>query len=158
MRLIKFTAIVFGAIVGLFVVLVAFNYYFPPTYEAVTRLPGTSSEIVVQLEPMHPYLAEYRRSLVLRKVGASDQRAVMFPDTGGYSRTQLYRLADGRFLVRGYFDAVIIDPEKHTLVVAPTGMRGQGTYIGAFDDTTDRRWQFIEEVRSPELPLEARGG
>ena len=158
MRLVKYTTITVGVVVGLFVALVAFNYLFPPTYEAAASLPGTTSKVVVQLEPMHLYLAEYRRLLILRKNGAPDQRIEMFADTGGYSRTQLYRLPNGRFLVRGFFDAVIIDPEKHTLITETNNMLGHGTYLGAFDDTAGGQWQFFAAAQSPEQSLAAGGG
>ena len=158
LRLLKYLFIAAGAIVSLIVALVAVQYFFPPTYEATADLPGTTSHIIVQLEPMHPYLAEYRRALVLRKAGAPDQRLEMFPDTGGYSRTQLYRLPDGRFVVRGFFDTVSIDPAKHGLFAESETARDMGTYLGAFDDTGNGQWRFIDAARSPEQPLKAEGG
>ena len=154
-RLLKYLFITAGAVVGLILTLAAVSYFFPPTYEATAQLPGSTSHIIVQLEPMHPYLAEYRRALVLRKAGAPDQRIEMFPDTGGYARTQLYRLPDGRFLVRGFFDAVRIDPNKHSLIAEPETAPVLGTYLGAFDDKGDRQWRFIDAAQSPEQPLVA---
>lgn len=107
---------------------------------------------------MHLYLSEYRRSLVLSKADVPDQRLEMFADTGGYSRTQLYRLPDGRFLVRGFFDAVIIDPEKHALTTETQNIRRQSTYLGAFDHTDSGQWQFTAADQSPERQLVAGGG
>ncbi len=154
-RFIKYAAIGFGAVVVLFVALVAFDFFFPPTVEASVSLPGTASKVVVRLEPMHLSLREYRRSLVLRKSGAPDRRVEMSDDTGGYSRSQLYQLPDGRFLVRGFFVAVVIDPETHILMAGSSSI--QGTYLGAFDDTASGEWKFIPADQSPEKPLVAGG-
>ena len=158
LRLLKYLVFTIVAVVGLVVSLAAISYYFPPTYEAATTLPDSSSQLVVQLEPMHPYLAEYRRSLLLRTSGKPDQRVEMFPDTGGYSRTQLYRLPDGIFVVRGFFDSVRIDVAKRSLALEPETHSGVGIYLGAFDDKGDGGWRFIGKNQSPEQPLVAGGG
>ncbi|MEO6292515.1 MAG: hypothetical protein ABIO88_07820 [Burkholderiaceae bacterium] len=112
----------------------------------------------MELTPSHLFLAEYKRTLVLRKKGLPDQRVVMVPDTGGYSRAQLYRLSDGRFFVRGYFDAIKIDPTKHRLTMESETQPVTGTYLGAFDDTAERKWQFISANKSPEKSLVAKIG
>jgi hypothetical protein len=158
LRLFKYFVFTIVAVVGIIASLAAITYYFPPTYEAATSLPSSNSELVVQLEPIHPYLAEYRRSLVLRTNGNPDQRVEMFPDTGGYSRTQLYRLSDGLFLVRGFFDSVKIDVTMHNLISEPETHGVVGTYLGAFDDNGDGDWRFIGANQSPEQPLIAGGG
>jgi hypothetical protein len=161
LRLLKHLSLAIGIVVSLLVLIIAVNYYFPSTprtYEASAKLPGSTSQIIVQLEPMHPYLAEYRRTLVLRKSGVPDQRVEMFSDTGGYSRTQLYRLDNGLFLVHGFFDAVIIDPTNHSLVVMPETQNITGSYLGAFDKAKDRQWQFINANQSPEQSLVAKSG
>ncbi|MPZ75130.1 MAG: hypothetical protein GEU77_01245 [Deltaproteobacteria bacterium] len=144
-RVIKYLVIGLGTIFTLIVGLVAFSYFFPPTYEADARLPGSNSSIAVQLQPMHPYLAEYRRAVVLRKPGASDLRKDMFPDTGGYSRTQLYRLSNGRFVIQGFFDAFVIDPQAHSISAADAKLVETAKYLGAFDDSRDGHWRFIPE-------------
>lgn len=157
-RLAKYTTVTLLILASLLAGLVSFNYLFPPVYEAVAKLPGTNSSVVVQLEPLHPYLAEYRRVLVLRKPGSPDRRVEMSPDTGGYARTQLYRLTDGRYLVRGFFDAVLIDSEKHTLSQEGESSKNQGSYLGAFDEAHQDQWQFITADKSAEQVLEAKGG
>lgn len=149
-RLLKYTLASIGVLIGLVVVLIGTNYYFPPTYEEPVDLPGTSSVAIVQLEPMHLYLAEYKRALVLRKPGMPDQKIEMFPDTGGYSRTQLYRLNKEVFLVRGFFDAYLIDTNNHTISPASETIKDKGEYLGAFDD------KHLGETK--EQQLEAGGG
>ena len=57
-RLAKYTMVTLRIFASLLAGLVSFNYLFPPVYEAVAKLPGTNSSVVVQLELMHPYLAE----------------------------------------------------------------------------------------------------
>ncbi len=160
-RLINFAAIGFGAVVVFIVAvvaLVAFDFLFPPAIEASTNLPGTPFKLVARLEPSHLFLSEYRRSLVLRKDGVSDQRIEMEMDTGGYSRTHLYRLPDGRFVILGFFDSAYVDPATQTLGTGACGTRDQLKYLGAFDFTADREWKFIPADQSPEKSLDAVGG
>jgi len=155
MRLIR-KYLLFG-IGGLFIVvagLVGVSYFFPPTYEADARLPGTNCIVAVQLQPMHFYLPEYSRALVLRSPGAAAVRRDMFPDTGGYMRTQLYRLHDGRFIVEGSFDAFAVDPAAHRISKIDAKLVDTAQYLGAFDDTGDGHWRFIPAFESPEQPLQ----
>jgi hypothetical protein len=148
-RLLKYLAIGLGALFAIVVALVATNRFFPPTYEASAQLPGSPSVVAVQLQPTHLYLAEYRRALVLRNPGAPDLRQDMFPDTGGYSRTQLYQLSDGRFLVEGTFDSFIVDVAAHRISIAPKEASSNAKYLGVFDDTGDGRWRYLAEAESP---------
>lgn len=137
------------------------SYYFPPTYQATTRLADSASEISIQLVPTHPYLAEYQRTLVLHKAGSPDQRVEMFADTGGYSRTQLYRLPDGKFLVSGFFDAFVIDLSRHSIAPYTETAVHMGAYLGAFDKMgpdSSKEWTFNDTSQSPEQKLVAQGG
>jgi hypothetical protein len=157
LRILKYFSLTVCTLMGLLLLLAVSSYYFPPRYEAVAKLPNSPSKIVLQLEPMHPWLAEYKRFAVIRRLGEPDERIEMFPDTGGYSRTQLYSLPDGIFLLNGFFDSVKIYPAKRKLISGPEG-EISGTYLGAFDRTHDGNWQFIEAVKSPEQSLVAGGG
>lgn len=85
----------------------------------------------------------------------------MFPDTGGYVRTQLYRMKDGTFLVSGFFDAFIVDPSRHRIVAYPELPEHPGVYLRAFDDRgpdDSREWTFSDASQSPEQALVAQGG
>ena len=158
-RLLKYALVGTAAIFGLAVLAVGsvvVSYYFPPTYEASTALPESNSVVAVQLEPMHPWLAEYRRTLVLRTSGAPEQKVNMFADSGGYSRTQIYRVADKVFLVRGYFDAYLIDLATQTIAPVQGPNHSSPRYLGAFVDY-GHKWEFLDAQRSPEQPLKAGG-
>ena len=144
-RILKYVAVGVGALFAILVGLVAFSYFFPPTYEASIPLEGTTSTVAVQLQPMHLYLAEYHRVLVLRRPGAPEMRQKMFPDTGGYSRTRLYRLKEGQFFIEGAFDSFVIDTAGHSIAEAPRSVAGNATFLGVFDDTGDGIWRFIAE-------------
>lgn len=157
LRLLKYFGITSIAVVGLVAAFAAFGYYFPPTYEATTKIANSDSQLVIELEPMHPYLAEYRRVLVLRTDGKPDQRIEMFPDTGGYSRAQLYRLSNIRYVVRGYFDDITIDLSKRSFD-SDQNSQNDGTYLGAFDRNADGDWRFMDASQSVEQALIAGGG
>jgi hypothetical protein len=156
-RSLKYTLLIIGAIIALIAGFIAYGVMFPPTYEAAVDLPGTASHISVQLQPMHPYLAEYRRYLVLHKVGVPDQRVELFADSGGYSRTQIYKLPDGRFRVDGFFDSMIVDPVQHQISNAGR-VREKGTYLGAFQNVKQGQWtewRFLSSAESPQETLDA---
>ena len=158
LRFFKYFFVVTCVVCSLTLLIAVISYCFPPKYEATAKFPDSASQIIIQLEPMHPYLAEYRRTLVLRKNGALDQHVEMFPDSGGYSRTQLYRLPGGLFLLRGFFDSFKIDLANSSFVADSETGAIVGTYLGAFDDTDDGKWLFIDASHSPEQPLVAGGG
>jgi hypothetical protein len=157
LKILKYLAIGSGALIALLISLGAYDYYFPATYEAAIKLPAPGVRVLMQFQPDQPFLAEYRRFLVLRRPGTEDQRIEMFPDTGGYGRTQVYRLPDGGFLVQGYFDEVKIDPAIRNLAVHYNGPDAGATYIGAFD-RSGGEWRFVEAKYSPEQKLVAGGG
>ena len=106
---------------------------------------------------MHFYLAEYKRSIVLRKDGLPDQKLELFPDTGGYLRTQVYQSGDGKFMVKGYFDAAGIDTKDHKLLPYQTATVDSSIYLGAFDDSTEGKWSFLPAPQSAEQKLQAGG-
>jgi hypothetical protein len=142
-------------------VLIVLDYYFPPRYEASAKFLGSTFEIIVEIVPTHPYLAEYERTLILRKAGSSDQRFSMFPDTGGYLRTQLYRLPDGRLLVSDFFDTFVINVVKQKIDADTGVLPEKGVYLGAFDNREGAirtTWRFIDAGKSPEQVLVMPGG
>jgi hypothetical protein len=128
-----------------------------PTYRTGYSLPGTDVEVAIELRPTHPWLSEYERTLVLTSPTKREEKK-MFPDTGGYLRTNLYSLGGGRFLVRGFFDEWLVQtqPPQMTELSQTTQRRG-GTYIGAFDEV-DRTWRFIPAAEQDEKPLVPGGG
>src|SRR5690606_41161710 len=65
-----------------------------PVIEASVTL-NDESVLSVELDPIHPYLAEYDRTAVLRNPGASPVRQKLFLDTGGYTAPKIGR-ASGR--------------------------------------------------------------
>lgn len=138
--------------------LVTWSIVFPPTYEAETGLPGTSLRLAVQIKPMHPYLAEYHRYAELREHGERLGSIELFGDSGGYSRTQLYALPSGDFLVLGYFDAARVMTSPPAIVEAAPKRPEHVTYLGAFERDVTGQWRFAEASALPEEELVPRGG
>jgi hypothetical protein len=126
-------------------------------YRAGYSVPATNVEVAIELKPTHPFLAEYERTLILAS-RTKRQEQKMFPDTGGYLRTNLYSLEGGRFLVKGFFDEWLVQTQPLQINESSQSMPPGGTFIGAFDDTGDGRWRFIPAAERIEQPLVARGG
>ena len=135
----------------------ALHVLLAPNYRAAYSVPATNVEVAVELKPTHPFLAEYERTLILANpVNRQEQK--MFPDTGGYLRTNLYSLGGGRFLVKGFFDEWLVQTQPLQINESSQTTQPGGTFIGAFDDTGDGRWRFIPAAERIEQPLVARGG
>ena len=157
-RLLKIGALSAVTVLSAVALLIVWSIVFPPTYEAETELPGTPLRLVVQIKPMHSYLAEYHRYAELREHGERVGSVELFGDSGGYSRTQLYALPDGDFLVLGYFDAVRVVTSPPAIVEAAPSRPQHAKYLGAFERDLTGQWRFAGASTLPEKELVARGG
>ncbi|WP_374585312.1 hypothetical protein [Pseudoduganella sp.] len=130
----------------------------PNAIEASTVIPDAVAKLAIRLEPNHPYLAEYRRFILIRNEEAEIARLELSLDSGGFARTQLYRQPDGRIIIQGYLDAALLDPArvnlKHEFDVDTSG----ATYLGAFDKDRNGDWKFMSSEESPEQQLLPGGG
>jgi hypothetical protein len=124
---------------------------------AVLKLPASARSVAIERQPMHAHLAEYHRTLILERDGRPVARAGMFDDTGGYSRSNLYRISDTILLVRDAEASYTIDVAKET-IVKDEERRFGGNFIGSFDVDASDRWRFISPDERKELPAEFRGG
>jgi hypothetical protein len=131
------------------------------TEVATLRLPGTSTTLVIERRPMHANQAEYHRTVVLRMGPRDLVRQSMFDDTGGYSRTNVYRSSDSTFVlvdVEASYAANARGEELRRDDVRRTDAKSRGQFLGAFDIDSSRTWRFIPATEQPELPVEFRGG
>src|SRR5258708_5713365 len=120
------------SVVFVFGVLVLVVLLWPaPKYRAGYAVPGTDVELVIELKPMHPFLAEYERTLIVLRSSEREERK-MFPDTGGYLRTNVYSVEGGRLLVKGFFDEWLVQTDP-LQIDKPSNRTRRGTFIGAFD-------------------------
>ena len=153
-RLLKTAAIAFATLITF----VVCSFIDPPTYEIEYSLPTDSTRLVARFTPMHPYLAEYERSLVVVRSDGTRTEVKLFPDTGGYRRAQLYQAEDGSMYFKGYFDVARIDSSTREVSVVSSAIPAGTRYLGAFDYVRDIGWKFLPPAESPEQTLEAIGG
>jgi hypothetical protein len=129
---------------------------FAGSTEAEYEIPGGRARIVSRIEPMHRFLAEYERAILIVSPDGRKVETRLFPDTGGYKRTQLYRAADGTYYAKGFFDVAHLDPGSMNIALSeavPTG----SSYLGAFD-VAGHGWRFLPANESREQSLLAKGG
>ena len=113
--------------------------------------------IVNRIEPKHRFLAEYERAILIVSSDGRKVEARLFPDTGGYRRTQLYRAADGTYYAKGFFDVAHLDPGS--MSIAPSEAVPAGSsYVGAFDIVEHEGWRFRPSNESREQSLLAKRG
>lgn len=125
--------------------------------EAAANLPGTTAQVAIQLRPTHPYLSEYNRTVVLRNQNHNEIAQDLFPDTGGYARSQLYLLGDGEFILRGYYDVAKISVAENRISTEEISFPHDATYLGAFDHDASHNWRFLPAAERPEQTLVASG-
>jgi hypothetical protein len=158
-RFLKWLFVGSAVLLGALAILVIAAFVFPPEYKAVTQLPGTDAHLTMTLKPSHPFLAEYERTLTLSHGNKDDVRQVLLSDTGGYSRSQLYALPNGDFLLTSYFDQrAIISTKNKSISILKETLSSDAKYLGAFTDDSSRTWRFMKAVESPEQSLVATGG
>jgi hypothetical protein len=154
-RALKTTLAILAVLGG---ILAAWEYLVPDYHDATYRDPTSGVQIVLRLVPSHPYLAEYDRTVLLRSNSGRKVQVDLFPDTGGYSRTQLYRVSNTRYWLKGSFDSAMIDVSTQSIEVRETLADPSGTYLGAFARDTKEGWRFLPASVSPEASLEPKGG
>ncbi len=69
-----------------------------PSYEIEYVDAPSGARVVAIYTPMHPYLAEYERSVSVYQPNGKKDSANLFPDTGGYRRSHRSYRSIGRTL------------------------------------------------------------
>ena len=115
----------------------------------------TGTSITIELQSNHPYLAEYRRKLIIKR-GNLETTKDLVGDTGGYTATNVYRCADNSILLDGYLDTTLVDTS--TGKAGPGNCIGARIYIGLFDGGGSKPWMFFPASERPETVLTMRGG
>lgn len=157
-RVLRRVATALGVVVAILVGLVAWAFVFPPVYEAEHTIDFPNTRIKMQFAPSHPYLAEYARSVEVVWANGRESTAKLFPDTGGYSRSQLYQDSNGSLFIKGYFDVARINPAEGTIMVNSGPVPQAAKYLGAFAYVSDVGFRFRPPAASAEEPLIASGG
>jgi hypothetical protein len=113
--------------------------------------------IAIELFTTHPFLAEYDRVLVLSSHGKDIARQKLFPDTGGYSSSNLYRCGPTKYMLKGYFDVWVIDITSGTITEGKC-KDGSSEYVGIFYGGGSKQWRFYSSSEHKEEKLEPQGG
>ena len=83
----------------------------------------------------------------------------MARDTGGYSRTNLFRNGEVIYtLIDCFGDFYRIDAQKKTLEKLDKGGQQKSEFVGSFDVDSRRRWRFIPVKDRDRLPTGLSGG
>jgi hypothetical protein len=67
-------------------------------------VPDMSVSVALERESIHPFLADYDRTLILLVNGREESRMKMFKDTGGYSRTNIFKVSESVYLLQDLND------------------------------------------------------
>lgn len=144
---------------------IALIFFWPAQFHGVDyKLPGSDIQIGIELKPMNPIFAEYERRLVVKRAGVTQITQDIFPDTGGYLRTNVYQLKRNEFVVKGFFDEWIVRTSPLSVVLSTETigeaafMEREAGFLGAFDVAPDRNWRFIPKKERAEQTVVPKGG
>jgi len=146
-----------GCAVVLLIGLLFESCYRSTAERASYQVPDSDVCVVVQRTSAHSFLGEYVRSVHLDVAGESVSQHDLLLDTGGYSRTNLYRLGPTLFVLRDADASYLIDIVSRTLS-QDDQRRKPETFVGSFDVDSSNVWRFIPSSSRPELPTEFAGG
>jgi len=115
-------------------------------YSAQYAIPNSNTVVGVQLTQSHPFLAEYDRVLFFGPAEGPFQRIALFPDTGGYTLVNLYKL-DASTLIADTIGnqsyRIELDSDPGTPVLRNQPVESSTQFLGAFDFDKSREWRFI---------------
>jgi hypothetical protein len=120
---------------------------------ATFPVPASPTSVTVARISMHAFLAEYRRDLIVEGQGRPARRVEMFPDSGGYSRANLYRIDAQRVLLRDVDSSYTIEVATGT-VSKDEKRQAAAIFLGSFDVDATGTWRFIFAGERAELPTE----
>jgi|SRR6266850_437675 len=121
-------------------------------------VPDSKATVVVARESAHALLAEYERRALVEVDGISSDHQQLFSDTGGYSRTNLYKLDARNALLRDADASYTIDLATGRITKDALRQTANGRFLGSFDTDDTHTWRFIPASERRELPTEFRGG
>lgn len=116
-----------------------------------------NTSISLELFHIHPFLAEYDRDLVVLLKGRAPIRHRLFPDTGGYTATNLYKCGDSQYLIKGYFDSWIVNIHDPSIKEGECDGK-ELKYIGGFHGAGSKPWVFSPASEREEQPLKPYRG
>jgi hypothetical protein len=116
-----------------------------------------SISIGIELISTHAFLAEYDRFAVLVENGREIIRRKLFPDSGGYASSNLYRCGPNRYMLKGYFDTWVLDLDARTIIEGKCET-SKPEYIGVFVGGGSKAWKFYSSSERTETKLEPKGG
>ena len=114
---------------------------------ATFPVPGSSTTVTVVRMPTHAFRAEYHRNLLVEVQGGPASWLGLSADTGGYSRSNLYRIDDQRVLLRDAHASYGIALATGT-ISKDEKRRAAGVYLGSFDADGAGVWRFIPGTRT----------
>lgn len=137
-------------------------------------IPASPYTLMLELTPIHPYLAEYHRRAKLMQGNRILADEELFPDTGGYRTVLLYKKAEKEYALCSYGNLISVQLTPPLMKdISPQGkfpdksqdseeycgaLIGNGQLLGRFDrishdssllpkDTPTSDWRFIEKPR-----------
>jgi hypothetical protein len=98
--------------------------------------PHSDTTVAIQRTSHGPF-AEYERTVIVELEGRTATQLSMFPDTGGYSRANLYQLEDERLLLLRDAEASYTIDLGARVITRDEARRQTGTFLG--DSTSMNR-------------------
>ena len=127
------------------------------TETAEYSIPASDVSVVIERQASHAFLAEYHRLAYLVSSRQPLAQTALLADSGGYSRTNLFRLTETTLLLRDADASYLVDVRAKS-IEKDDSRRKEGIFVGSFDVDPSKAWRFIPAMERPELPTEFSGG
>ena len=122
---------------------------------ATVEPPAAGIRLTITRVASHPFLARYNFTLRIDGPNGCRASTVLFPDTGGVSRRNLYDTPAGLLYVIGQYDARVIDPRSCVITLSEFRfLDSQRSFLGSFDEE-EGRWMFLPREQRAERAFEA---
>ena len=118
--------------------------------------PKSGTLVTIELEATQPHLAEYNRTLIIKKDGQEPTRYVLSIDTGGYAAANLYMCSSGGLMLDNFSERIVIDTSSGS--VRTGKCLDSPVYLGVFDGGGSEPWSFFPASQRTERRLLRRGG
>jgi len=125
---------------------------------ATAKIPGTTVTLSIERVAARPFLAEYKRTLVVARGQDILTKFKMDSDTGGTVLVNLYRISDKSVSLVDRLSTYFVNMELGEVTRRNSTIEDeeQGQFLGAFDVTEAKDWRYFPSSERAKRPIPHR--
>jgi len=129
-----------------------------PPEKAMFMPSGSQLTIAIERRPMHPFLTEYHRILILSSEEKEISHWSLFPDTGGTVLVNAFMLPGRvvRLVDRLESYEIVLNSQAVAQKTSEIQHESQGVFLGAFDFSKKEGWRFLSSDERKQMIIPGR--